>query len=111
MAWAERSISAVAFSSFFLKRSKTSFGSQGSSHWEDTASIARPAATASTQPRRPQPQIGPFGSANVCPICPAIPFGPVCNCWFNMTPPPTPVETVIKTKFDTFSESWSWYSA
>ena len=39
--------------------------------------MARPDAMASTQPRRPQPQTGPLGSAKVWPICPAMPFGSV----------------------------------
>ena len=74
------------------------------------AAIPRPEAIASTQPTRPQPQAGPLRSASVCPKCPARPPDPVSNLPLLITPPPTPVDTVINT-MSLISSAIAWYSA
>ena len=58
----------------------------------------------------PQPQAGPLRSASVCPKCPARPPDPVSNLPLLITPPPTPVDTVINT-MSLISSAIAWYSA
>ncbi len=59
--------------------------------------MARPDETASTHPRRPHPHSVSVTPDNICPTCPANPETPVNNFLLTTIPPPTPVETVIKT--------------
>src|SRR5215203_4886248 len=63
--------------------------------------MAVPEASASRQPRLPQPQRGPVGSRVTCPSSPPAPWAPLRSTPWVMTPPPTPVPRVMKTWWST----------
>src|SRR5215208_62823 len=61
--------------------------------------MAVPEASASRQPRLPQPQRGPVGSIVMWPTSPPAPWAPRKSTPSVMIPPPTPVPRVINTRW------------